>query len=122
VTRQSTPISKRRMANSDHRYLREMIYNHPEISKLFKDETIHVLDYDFEYDQGFPCEKEFPEFSNKMFRTFNSDTSMCTGRFVFGDVDSGATMTLNVRPSDAVQDHADCRQVQISGRRAVLLL
>lgn len=27
-------------------YLREMIYNNPEISKLFKEETIHVLDYD----------------------------------------------------------------------------
>jgi hypothetical protein len=73
-----------------------MIYNNAEISKLFKDSTIHVLDYDFEYDAGFPCEKEFPEFNNKLFRTFNSDTSMCTGRFVFGDLESGATMTLNV--------------------------
>lgn len=78
-------------------YLRDLIYNHPEISKLFKDSSIHVLDYDFDYDKGFPCEKEFPEFSNKLFRFFNSDTSMCSGHFVFGDVESGATMTLNFK-------------------------
>ena len=78
-------------------YLREMIYTHPEIAPLFKDASIHVLDYDFEYDRGFPCEKEFPEFTNKMFRFFNTDTSMCTGHFVFGDLESGATMTLRFK-------------------------
>lgn len=71
-----------------------MIYNHPEIKKYFKDSTIHVMDYDLEWDKGFPCEKEFPEFNNKLFRFFNTDTSMCTGHFTFGDVESGATMHL----------------------------
>jgi hypothetical protein len=74
-----------------------MIYEHPEIKKYFKDSTIHVMDYDFEYDKGFPDQAEFPEFSNKLFRFFNTDTSMCTGKFVFGDLDSGATMTLDFK-------------------------
>jgi hypothetical protein len=49
-----------------------------------------------EYDTGFPCEKKFPEFKNKFFRFFNNDTHMCTGFFKFGDLESGATMTLHV--------------------------
>jgi hypothetical protein len=31
-----------------------MIHKNPEISALFKPETIHVLDYDFEYEEGYP--------------------------------------------------------------------
>ena len=49
-----------------------------------------------EYDTGFPNEKKFPEFKNKFFRFFNNDTHMCTGFFKFGDLESGATMTLQV--------------------------
>lgn len=78
------------------RFLRDMIHEHPELGQLFKPETIHVLDYDFEYDEGFPDEEKFPEFNNKVFRFFNSDTSMCTGFFKFGDLESGATMHLKV--------------------------
>lgn len=78
-------------------FLREMIYTNEEISKYFNDDTTHVLDYDLEYDAGFPCSEKFPEFNNKMFRFFNSDTSMTTGHFVFGDVESGAMMTLNFK-------------------------
>jgi hypothetical protein len=29
-------------------YLRDMIYNVPEVTKYFNEETIHVLDYDCE--------------------------------------------------------------------------
>lgn len=74
-----------------------MIYSNAEIAKLFKEETIHLLEYDFEYDQGFPDAKEFPEFSNSLFRFFNTDTHMCTGKMVFGDVESGATMSLDFK-------------------------
>ena len=69
---------------------------HPEIGALFKPETIHILDYDLEYDEGYPDEAKFPEFNNSVFRFFNSDTSMCTGFFKFGDLESGATMNLKV--------------------------
>jgi len=42
-----------------------MIYSNPEISELFNDETIHVLDYDCEYDVEVDREK-FPEYKNAM--------------------------------------------------------
>lgn len=78
-------------------YLRDMLYNNAEITKYFNEETIHVMDYDFEYDVGFPNAEKFPEFNNKVFRFFNTDTSMCTGFFKFGDVESGAIMTLEFK-------------------------
>lgn len=77
-------------------HLRDFIHQNPELGQLFKPETIHLMDYDMEYDTGFPCEKKFPEFKNKFFRFFNNDTHMCTGFFKFGDLESGATMTLSV--------------------------
>jgi len=76
-------------------YLRDMIYSNPEISELFNDQTIHVLDYDCEYDMEIDTEK-FPEYKNTMWNHFNTDTSMTTGHFRFGDVESGATMLLKV--------------------------
>ena len=60
-------------------------------------ESTHVLDYDLEWDEGVPDAEEFPEFQNKWFKIFNTDTSMCTGHFSYGDVESGATMRLDVR-------------------------
>jgi hypothetical protein len=77
-------------------WLRDFIHHNPELSKLFKPESIHILDHDIEWDEGYPCEKKFPEFKNKFWRFFNSDTHMTTGFFKFGDLDSGATMTLRV--------------------------
>ena len=52
-------------------HLRDMIYNHERLGELFKIETTNVLDYDAEYDKGFPDAKEFPEFSNKLFSTLS---------------------------------------------------
>ena len=52
-----------------------MIYKVPEITEFFNEETIHVLDYDCEYDSGYDVEK-FPEYKNKVkiiiFRSGNS--------------------------------------------------
>ena len=42
-----------------------MIYKVPEITEFFNEETIHVLDYDCEYDSGYDVEK-FPEYKNKV--------------------------------------------------------
>ncbi len=77
-------------------HLRDIIHQTPELGELFKPESIHLMDYDMEYDAGFPCEKKFPEFKNKFFRFFNNDTHMTSGFFKFGDLESGATMTLYV--------------------------
>lgn len=48
-------------------YLRDMLYNNAEITKYFSDATMHVLDYDFEYIQGYMDPEKFPEYSNKVF-------------------------------------------------------
>lgn len=78
-------------------YLREMVHTNEEIGKLFDVNSIYVLDYDMEWNKGFPCAEKFPEFENKLFRFFNTDTSMATGHFVFGDVESGATMRIDFK-------------------------
>lgn len=51
-------------------YLRDMLYNNKEIAELFNEETIHVIDYDLEYDKGFPDPEKFPEYNNKLFSKF----------------------------------------------------
>jgi hypothetical protein len=81
-------------------YLRDMMYKNAEISKYFNEETIHVIDYDCEYDKTIDYEK-FPEYNNSTWRFFNTDTSMTTGHFKFGDVESGATMTLKFKTMPA---------------------
>lgn len=83
--------------NLKETHLREMMYNNEVVAKYFNEDTIHVLDYDFEYEKGFPDVEKFPEFENKLFRFFNTDTSMCKGHFVFGDVESGAMMKLDIK-------------------------
>ena len=74
-------------------YLRTLLEENEKISELFKVETMHVLDYQCEY-QPIPCNEEFPEFNNKYFRFFNADSNMTKGHFVFGDLESNATMKL----------------------------
>jgi len=78
-------------------YLRDMIYKNEKITKLFKEETIHVLDYNCEYIPGYPDIEKFPEYKNKTWRFFNTDSGMTEGNFKFGDVDSGATMNLKFK-------------------------
>jgi len=82
-------------------YFRDMIYRNPVITKYFNEESIHILDYDMEFDKGYPFAEKFPEFNNKLFKFFNSDTHMCTGHFKFGDVESGATMLLKFKTMPA---------------------
>jgi len=81
-------------------YLRDMLYKNPEITKYFNEETIHVIDYDCEFDKTIDYEK-FPEYNNKSWRFFNTDTGLTTGHFKFGDVDSGATMNLKFKTMPA---------------------
>lgn len=48
-------------------HLREMMHTHERLGKLFNVDTTQVLDYDAEYDRGFPDAQEFPEFNNWLF-------------------------------------------------------
>ena len=43
-----------------------MLWNHKELSQYFSEETVHVLDYDCEYDRGYQDAEKFPEFQNKV--------------------------------------------------------
>ena len=52
----------------NYSYLRDMIYQNSTITKYFNEETIHVLDYNMEYDVGVPCLEKFPEYNNKVWR------------------------------------------------------
>lgn len=122
-----------------------MMYNNAEISKLFQEESIHVLDYDMEYDTGIPCFEKFPEYDNKIWKFFNTDSGMATGHFTFGDLESGATMNLKVNfipflatqirilfflarlldkffTNSLVQDYAYSRRFQISSWRTIFHL
>lgn len=82
--------------NLKETYLRAMIYEHEELKKYFKDETTHVMDYNFEYEEGLMLDK-FPEFGNKYFQFFNTDTHCCKGYFVLGDLESNVTMKLEIK-------------------------
>ena len=77
-------------------HLRDIIHENPEIGALFKPESIHLMDHELTFDKGFPDAAKFPEFKNKFFRFFNNDTHMATGLYKFGDLESGATMSLHV--------------------------
>lgn len=44
--------------------MRDILYKNAEITKLFNEETIHVIDYDCEYDREIDVQK-FPEYNNK---------------------------------------------------------
>jgi len=43
-----------------------MLYQNKEITQYFNDETMHVLDYDFEYLPGYLDAAKFPEYTNKV--------------------------------------------------------
>lgn len=76
-------------------FLRSMLEENETVSKYFKVETTQVLDYQVEYTRGFPDAAEFPEFENKLFRFFNADASFTKGHFVFGDLETNATMKVS---------------------------
>jgi len=78
-------------------YLRDMMWSHKDFSQYFSEETMHILDYDCEYDKGFPDPAKFPEYGNKVWRFFNTDTSMTTGFFKIGNVETGAVGNLKFK-------------------------
>lgn len=74
----------------------DTIFAHEKLSQLFSPETYHVIDYDQEWDSG-RSNPYFPEYKTKTAKFFNADTNTTTGMYKFGDVESGATMTLNFK-------------------------
>ena len=80
----------------DEVWVLDTIFKHEKLSKLFTPETYHVLDYDQEFDSGLD-NPYFPEYRTPVSRFFNVDPNTTTGRYKFGDVESGAMMTLHFK-------------------------
>ena len=80
----------------DEVWVLDNIFKHEKLGKLFTPETYHVIDYDQEFDQGRE-NPYFPEYKTPTAKFFNADSNTTTGRFKFGDVESGAMMTLHFR-------------------------
>jgi predicted ATPase len=74
----------------------DTVFSNEKLSKLFTPETYHVIDYDQEWDEG-RTNPYFPEYKTKTAKFFNADSNTTTGMYKFGDVESGATMTLNFK-------------------------
>lgn len=81
-------------------YLRDMLYKNAEFSKFFTEETMHIIDYDCEFDREIDYVK-FPEYNNSSWKFFNTDTGLTTGFFKLGDVETGATATLKFKTMPA---------------------
>lgn len=80
----------------DEVYILDTIFKNEKLNKLFTPETYHVIDYDQEFDSG-RDEVKFPEYADSVAKFFNVDCNTTTGRYKFGDLESGAMMTLHFK-------------------------
>ena len=80
----------------DEVWLYDQIFKHEKLGKLFTVYSYHVLDYDQEWDTG-TDNVYFPEYKTPVAKFFNADCNTTTGMYKFGDVESGAMMTLHFK-------------------------
>lgn len=74
----------------------DTVFAHDKLKKLFTPTTYHVIDYNQEWDAG-RDNPLFPEYSTSIAKFFNTDCNTTTGFYKFGDVESGAMMTLHFK-------------------------
>merc|ERR1719329_1128052 len=79
----------------DEIYILDSIFKNEKLSELFSPTTYHVIDYDQEFDTG--RNEKFPEYHTTVSKFFNVDSNSTQGMYKIGDVESGATMTLNFK-------------------------
>lgn len=80
----------------DEIWILDQVFKNEKLNKLFTPDTYHVLDYDQEWDQGHN-NPYFPEYRTPTAKFFNVDSNTSTGKYRFGDVETGATMTLHFK-------------------------
>ena len=80
----------------DEIHVFDTIFANEKIKALFTPTTFHVIDFDQEWDEG-RQNPYFPEYRTKLAKFFNTDSNTTTGVYKIGDVESGATMTLNFK-------------------------
>lgn len=74
----------------------DTVFANERLRKLFSPETYHILDFDQEWEEG-RTNPLFPEYRTKVAKFFNVDCNTTVGRYKFGDVESGAMMTLHFK-------------------------
>ena len=74
----------------------DTVFGNEKLRALFTPETYHIIDFDQEWESGLD-NPYFPEYRTPLARFFNADTNTTTGRYKFGDIESGATMTLHFK-------------------------
>jgi len=79
----------------DEIYVFDTIFKNEKLSELFSPTTFHVIDYDQEFDSG--RNEKFAEYHTTVSKFFNVDSNSTSGMYKFGDVESGATMTVNFK-------------------------
>lgn len=79
----------------DEIHILDTIFKNEKLSALFSPTTYHVIDYDQEFDTG--RNEKFPEYHTTVAKFFNADSNSTHGMYKIGDVESGATMTLNFK-------------------------
>lgn len=79
----------------DEIWILDQIFAHDKLKTFFRPETYHVIDYDQQWD----TEKSpyFPEYNTPVAKFFNVDCNTTTGFYKFGDVETGAMMTLHFK-------------------------
>jgi hypothetical protein len=80
----------------DEVWVLDQVFKNEKLNKLFTPDTFHVIDYDQEWDEGLN-NPYFPEYRTPVSKFFNVDTNSTTGKYKFGDVESGAMMTLHFK-------------------------
>ena len=74
----------------------DQVFKNEKLRELFSPETYHIMDFDQEWESGLD-NPFFPEYKTSVARFFNTDCNTTTGRYKFGDVESGAMMTLHFK-------------------------
>jgi len=74
----------------------DQVFQNEKLSQLFSPETYHVMDFDQEWEAG-RDNAYFPEYRTPVAKYFNADMNTTVGKYKFGDLESGATMTLNFK-------------------------
>lgn len=80
----------------DEVWLFDTLFKNEKIHSLFTPKTFHVIDYNQEWDQG-RNNAYFPEYRTTIAKFFNVDCNTTTGMYKFGDLESGAMMTVHFK-------------------------
>lgn len=80
----------------DEIWVLDTVFANEKLRALFTPTTYHIYDYDQEFDKGLD-NPYFPEYRQPLAKFFNTDCNTTTGYYKFGDLESGATMTLHFR-------------------------